>query len=140
MANAAAVSPPPRINGVLVQPMVPQGVELVIGARVDPLFGPMVVVGLGGILVEVLQDTALAPAPVTPTDALDMLRSLKGVKLLQGFRGMPAVDMPRLAEVISNVSRFAADQREVLAELDINPLICAGDRITAVDALIVPAG
>jgi len=140
MANAALVSPPPRINGVLVQPMVPQGVELVIGARVDPLFGPMVVVGLGGILVEVLQDTALAPAPVTPADALEMLRSLKGVKLLQGFRGMPAVDMQRLAEVISNVSRFAADQREVLSELDVNPLICAGDRITAVDALIVPEG
>lgn len=140
MANAAAVSPPPRINGVLVQPMVPQGVELVIGARVDPLFGPMVVVGLGGILVEVLQDTALAPAPVTQPEALDMLRALKGTKLLQGFRGMQAVDMQRLAAVISNVSRFAADQRDVLAELDINPLICAGDRITAVDALIVPAG
>ena len=139
MANAAAVSPPPLVNGVLVQPMVPQGVELVIGARIDPLFGPMVVVGLGGILVEVLQDTALAPAPVTQADALAMLRSLKGVKLLQGFRGMPAVDMDRLATVIGNVSRFAADQRDVIAELDINPLICAGEKITAVDALIVPA-
>ncbi len=139
MANAEAVSPPPRINGVLVQPMVPQGVELVIGARVDPLFGPMVVVGLGGILVEVLQDTALSPAPVTPADALEMLRSLKGVKLLQGFRGMPAVDMNRLAGVISNVSRFAADQRDVIAELDVNPLICIGETVTAVDALIIPA-
>ncbi len=139
MANADAVSPPPRINGVLVQPMVPQGVEMVVGARIDPLFGPMVVVGLGGILVEVLQDTALAPAPVTPADALAMLHALKGVKLLQGFRGMPSVDMPRLAEVISNVSRFAADQRTAIAELDVNPLICAGDRIVAVDALIVPA-
>lgn len=137
MASAAAVSPPARVNGVLVQPMVPQGVEVVIGARIDPLFGPMVVVGLGGILVEVLQDTALAPAPVTPADALAMLRSLKGAKLLQGFRGMPPVDMQRLAGVISNVSRFAADQREVIAELDLNPLICAGERIVAVDALIV---
>ena len=69
MANAGKVSPPPRINGVLVQPMVPQGVEMVIGARIDPLFGPLIVVGLGGILVELLKDTALSPAPVTPAAA-----------------------------------------------------------------------
>ncbi|MGE0415904.1 MAG: acetate--CoA ligase family protein [Acetobacteraceae bacterium] len=140
MANAAKVSPPPKINGVLVQPMVPQGVEIVVGARNDPLFGPLIVVGLGGILVEVLKDTALAPAPVTPHEAMGMLRSLKGVKLLDGFRGMPGVDLQRLAEVISRVSRFAADHRDSVAELDVNPLICAGDRITAVDALIVPLG
>ena len=138
MAAADRVSPPPRINGVLVQPMVPQGVEMVVGARNDPLFGPLIVMGLGGILVEVLKDTALAPAPVTPAEALGLLRQLKGVKLLEGFRGMAAVDMQRLAEVISNVSLFAADHRDSVAELDVNPLICAGDRITAVDALIVP--
>lgn len=138
MANASKVSPPPRINGVLVQPMVPQGIELVIGARNDPLFGPLVVVGLGGVLVEVLKDTAIAPAPVTAAEAEAMLRGLKGVKLLEGFRGMPAVDIGRLAQVVSDVSRFAADHRDSVAELDVNPLICAGDRITAVDALIVP--
>ncbi|MBN8926273.1 MAG: CoA-binding protein [Rhodospirillales bacterium 69-11] len=138
MANARKVSPPPAINGVLVQPMVPQGVEMVVGANVDPLFGPLIVVGLGGILVEVLQDSALAPAPVTPAEAAAMLRSLKGAKLLEGFRGMPAVDIPRLAQVIADVSRFAADHRDRIAELDVNPLICAGERITAVDALIVP--
>ena len=140
MANAHKVSPPPHINGVLVQPMVPQGVEIVIGATNDPLFGPMIVVGLGGVLVEVLKDSALAPAPVKATEAMDMLNSLKGVKLLQGFRGMAAVDMDKLAQVISDVSRFAADHRDSVAELDVNPLICAGDRITAVDALIVPIG
>jgi len=140
MANAHKVSPPPKINGVLVQPMVPQGVEIVVGATNDPLFGPMIVVGLGGVLVEVLKDTALAPAPVTATEAKDMLNSLKGVKLLQGFRGMAAVDMDKLAQVISDVSRFAADHRDSVAELDVNPLICAGDRITAVDALIIPKG
>jgi len=124
---------------VLVQPMVPQGVEIVIGARNDPLFGPLIVVGLGGILVEVLKDTALSPAPVTPLEAIALLRQLKGVKLLEGFRGTEAVNMDRLAEVISKVSRFAADHRDSVAELDVNPLICAGDRITAVDALIVPS-
>ena len=139
MANAHKVSPPPHINGVLVQPMVPQGVEIVIGARNDPLFGPLIVVGLGGILVEVLKDTALSPAPVTPYEAMALLRQLKGVKLLEGFRGTEAVNMDRLAEVISKVSRFAADHRDSVAELDVNPLICAGDRITAVDALIVPS-
>jgi acyl-CoA synthetase (NDP forming) len=139
MANARRVTPPPHINGVLVQPMVPQGVEMVVGARVDPLFGPLLVVGLGGILVEVLRDTALSPAPVTPDEAMDLLRQLKGVRLLEGFRGMAAVDMNRLADVISRVSCFVADHRDTVAELDVNPLICAGNRITAVDALIVPA-
>jgi acyl-CoA synthetase (NDP forming) len=139
MANAAKVSPPPRINGVLVQPMLPQGIEIVVGARNDPLFGPMVVVGLGGVLVEVLKDTALSPAPVTPLQAEGLLRHLKGAKLLEGFRGMPGADIGRLARVISDVSRFAADHRDTVAELDVNPLICAGDRVTAVDALIVVA-
>ena len=139
MANAEKVSPPPRVNGVLVQPMVPQGIEMVVGARNDPLFGPLIVVGLGGILVEVLKDTALSPAPVTPSEAEGLLRQLKGVKLLEGFRGMPAVDVKRLAQVISDVSRFAVDHRDSVAELDVNPLICAGGRITAVDALIVVA-
>jgi len=139
MANAERVSPPPRINGVLVQPMVAQGIEIVVGARNDPLFGPLIVVGLGGILVEVLKDTALAPAPVTPLQAEGLLRQLKGVKLLEGFRGMAPVDIPRLAGIISNVSRFAADHRDTVAELDVNPLICAGDHIIAVDALIVVA-
>ena len=139
MANARRVSPPPRIHGVLVQPMVPQGVEIVVGARIDKLFGPLVVVGLGGILVEVLQDTALAPAPVTHDDACALLSQLKGEKLLHGFRGTPAVDLDKLADVICRISRFAADHRDTIAELDVNPLICTGERIVAVDALIVPA-
>ncbi|MDE2581116.1 MAG: acetate--CoA ligase family protein, partial [Rhodospirillales bacterium] len=138
MARAAAVVPAPRVNGVLVQPMVPAGVELVVGARVDPLFGPLVVVGLGGILVEVLADTALALAPVSISEARAMLGRLRGARLLDGFRGAPAVDRTRLAEVIVAVSRFVADHRDAIAELDVNPLIGAGERIVAVDALIVP--
>lgn len=138
MARAGAVMPPPRVNGVLVQPMVPAGVELVVGARIDPLFGPLVVVGLGGVLVEVLADTALALAPVSVTEAEAMLGGLRGARLLDGFRGAPAVDRTRLAEVIAAVSRFAADHRDAIAELDVNPLIGAGERIVAVDALIVP--
>lgn len=137
LANAAKVTPPARINGVLVQPMVPQGVEIMVGARVDAQFGPLVVVGLGGIFVELLKDTAVRPAPVSPLQARAMLASLKGRALLDGFRGMQAVDQDRLANIIARVSELAADQSELLTELDVNPLICAGSNIMAVDALIV---
>ena len=101
IATAAALAPKPRVNGVLVQKMLPQGIEIVVGGRIDPMFGPLVVVGLGGILVEVLQDTVLAPAPVTQTEALALLARLKGARLLDGFRGMPAVDRGALAAVVS---------------------------------------
>ena len=138
MAKAESVNPAPRINGVLVQKMMPQGIEMVVGARIDPLFGPLVVVGLGGILVELLQDTVLAPAPVTHAEALGLLAQLKGARLLDGFRGLPAVDRNRLADVICRVAAFAADHRDAIAELDVNPLICTGGTITAADALIVP--
>jgi acyl-CoA synthetase (NDP forming) len=138
MAKAEAVVPRPHIHGILVQPMAPPGIELVVGARVDPLFGPLIVVGLGGILVELLKDTALAPAPVSPKQAIALLDQLKGARLLDGFRNLPRVDRGALADIICRVSEFAADQADIIAELDVNPLICSGARIIAVDALIVP--
>jgi acyl-CoA synthetase (NDP forming) len=137
MANAARVSPPPRVNGVLVQPMVPAGLEMVVGAWIDPLFGPMVVVGLGGILVELLRDSATALAPVGEEEARAMLRRLKGHRLLEGFRGSPPVDQNRLVDIVRRVSELATDGRDRIAEIDVNPLICAGGRQVAVDALIV---
>jgi acyl-CoA synthetase (NDP forming) len=137
---AGRVSPPPRLHGVLVQPMVPAGTEVMIGARIDPLFGPLVVVGLGGILVELLKDSSVALAPVSHGEALAMLARLKGAPLLRGFRGSEPVDEDALADVICRVSEFIADQREVVGELDLNPLICAGSRLVAVDALIVKRG
>jgi hypothetical protein len=108
-----------------------------VGARMDPLFGPLIVAGLGGIMVELLRDTATELAPVSRTQARAMLDKLKGKALLAGFRGSEPVDMDKLAEVICRLSEFAADQRGVVKELDVNPLICAGARIVAVDALIV---
>ncbi len=137
MAAAGHVLPAPRINGVLVQAMAPAGVELIVGARMDPLFGPLIVVGSGGVLVELLKDTAIAPAPVTPDEALAMLAQLKGAALLDGFRGAAPVDRIKLADAISRISELIADQAELIAELDINPLICTSDTIVAVDALIV---
>jgi len=139
MATAQAIEPAPRIEGVLVQPMIARGTEIVIGARVDPLFGPLVLVGLGGILVELLRDSVVELAPVSLPTARAMLERLKGYKLLTGFRGGAAVDLERLAEAICRVSELASDQRERIAEVDVNPLICFPDRAVAVDALIVKA-
>jgi acetyl-CoA synthetase len=119
--------------------MVAQGVEIVVGGRVDPQFGPLVVVGLGGVLVEVLNDTALASAPIGPHEANALLHELRAFRLLQGYRGRPGVDLPLLCEIVCRASEFIADQRDLVSEFDLNPLICAGSNITAVDALVVRA-
>ena len=136
MASARAVRPPARLNGVLVQPMIPAGIEILVGARVDAQLGPLVVVGFGGVLVELLKDTAVALAPVTRGEAHAMLERLRGAALLKGFRGSLSVNRDVLAEVICRLSELAADQCARIAELDVNPLICAGNHIVAVDALI----
>ena len=137
MTNANKVSPKPRLNGVLVQPMVPAGTEVMVGARIDPLFGPLIVAGLGGILVELMKDTSLDLAPITRREAKAMLTRLKGKSALTGFRGSEPVDLDKLAEIIVRLSEFADDQKDIIAELDVNPLICSGGHIMAVDALIV---
>jgi acetyl-CoA synthetase len=140
MARAGAVTPPARINGVLVQPMIPPGVELMMGVVNDPAAGPMVAFGFGGVLVELLRDTALLPAPFSPAEAMLALRGLRGARLLDGFRGSGAVDVARLSDILARFSEFAADQAGLVAEVDVNPLICAGGRIVAVDALIARRG
>ena len=137
MANANKVSPKPRINGVLVQPMVPAGTEIMVGAKIDALFGPMLIVGLGGIMVELLKDATVALAPITVDEAKAMLGKLKGKAVLTGFRGSEPVDIDKLADVIVRLGEFISDQKDVVAELDVNPLICSGGKIMAVDALIV---
>ena len=136
MANALKVAPLEDINGVLVQQMIPKGLEMIVGARIDPMFGPLIVVGLGGILVELVKDSAVALAPVSAREASRLLEGLKGYRLLQGFRGSAPVDVDQLARIVSLVSEFAFDFRDQISELDINPLICTGDRIIGVDALI----
>jgi acetate---CoA ligase (ADP-forming) len=139
MANARAFAPHAAINGVLLQPMVPAGVEVVVGARVDPLLGSLIVAGFGGVLVELLRDSSIELAPINAAEGAAMLRRLKGAPLFDGFRGAPAVNLARLAETLVRVSEFAADQSDLIAELDINPIICAGEQMIAVDALIVRA-
>jgi acyl-CoA synthetase (NDP forming) len=123
------------LRGVLVQPMVP-GVEVIVGARVDPVVGPVVLVGSGGVLVELVQDSVAALAPVSAAEAKSMLARLKGYKLLTGFRGSAPVDLDALAEAVARVSEFAADCAGEIEELDVNPLRCSAHRVAAVDALI----
>ena len=139
LANARNFSREAKISGVLLQRMVPAGIEVVVGARIDPLIGPLIVVGFGGVLVELLRDSAVELAPINAGEAMRMLQRLKAAALFAGFRGGPAVDLDCLADLLVRVSELAADQQGLIAELDINPVICAGSTLTAVDALIVRA-
>lgn len=140
VANAAAAVPHARIDGVLVQPMLPAGTEIMIGGRIDPQFGPLIVVGLGGVMVELLQDTVASLAPVDMDEARDMLARIRGQRALAGFRGAKPVDLEVLAGIVCRVSEFLDDHRQRVAEIDINPLICVGSAVVAVDALLVVAG
>lgn len=127
----------PRLEGFLVQEMVSKGVEIIVGASVDPHFGPVVVVGHGGIFVELIADSVAAPAPITVRQAGRMVAALKGQKLFDGFRGSAPINRDALAHAISQISQFVADHATSISEVDVNPLICIGERVVAVDSLIV---
>ena len=127
-----------ELRGVLVQPMLP-GVEVIVGARVDPVVGPVLVVGSGGVLVELMQDSVAALAPVSAAEAKSMLARLKGYRLLTGYRGSAAVDLDALADAVARVSEIAADFAGEIAEMDVNPLRCGPRGVAAVDALITKA-
>ena len=123
LANAEAAHPGAAIQGVLVQQMAPPGVEIILGVTRDPDFGPMLMVGLGGIHVEVLRDVAFSPVPIGPDEAQALLGELKGGALLDGVRGAPPADRAALAELIAALSRFAADHADQIDEIDLNPVI-----------------
>ena len=116
---------------VLVQPWL-EGVEVAVGALSDPVFGPVVMAGMGGTLVELLEDVAFRLAPVTNEEAISMLEGLRGFPLLSGHRGAPAVNLDRLGELIAGVSRLAAEHPE-LSELDLNPVMATPTSAVAVD-------
>ena len=139
LADAAQAVPGARIDGVLVQAMARPGIEMILGVTRDPTFGPMLMVGMGGIHVEVLRDVAFSPVPIGREAALELLGGLKGSALLDGVRGAPPADRGALAEVIAALSRFAADHAELIEEIDLNPVIVhpEGQGLTVVDALIV---
>jgi acetyltransferase len=139
-ANAVTFAPGATISGVLVQEMVTGGVEVIVGVKVDPQVGPMLLFGLGGIQVEIHDDFALRHCPIDAAEAADMIAEVKGAKLLAGFRGLPHADVDALARTLAAVSQLAVALGRSLAELDINPLMVLpkGEGVKAVDALIVP--
>jgi acyl-CoA synthetase (NDP forming) len=136
MEGVRAHAPEARVAGVLVQRMEAPGVELILGARRDPQFGTMLLVGLGGVQAELWKDVALEVAPVSPERAEAMLRGLKSWPLLDGFRGAAPVDVKAVAAAISRFSAFAAACGERLEEAEINPLLCRPDGCVAVDGLM----
>ena len=139
MESVSSKRPDAKINGILTVPMLKSGVEMIIGVNNDPQFGPMVMVGMGGVFVELFKDVALYPAPISKAEALDMLRSLKSFKLLNGYRGGAKCDIDALCDTIVSIADFASANRDTLKELDINPLFVypEGEGVGVADALVV---
>jgi len=138
LSEIPAQVPGARIEGVLVTPMAGAGVELIVGTQRDAVLGPMVMVGLGGVLAEVMKDVKLALAPVSVETAEEMLRGLRGAAMLDGVRGAPPVDVRAAAEVVSRLSILAAANADGVESIEINPLLVREDGAVALDALIVP--
>ncbi len=127
-----------RFEGVAVQPMAKHGVELIVGTFRDERFGPMVMVGLGGVLVEVMKDTALALAPIGGREAAAMLARLRGAQILSGVRGQSKVDTDSIVSLLETVAGIAAAHPEI-AEMDLNPVVAYPDGVAILDARIVLA-
>ncbi|WP_460347380.1 acetate--CoA ligase family protein [Actinoallomurus acanthiterrae] len=124
-----------RLGGVLVQPMARGGVEVLCGIVQEPVFGPLVVFGLGGVATEVLGDRSARLTPLTDVDAAELIRSVRSAPLLLGYRGAPAVDTASLEETLLRLSRLADDHPQI-AEVDLNPIIARPDGVVAVDARV----
>ncbi|MCH7598657.1 MAG: acetate--CoA ligase family protein [Myxococcales bacterium] len=123
---------------VLVQQMIPQGTELILGIVNDPQFGPMITLGTGGIFVEVLADVSMLTTPTTPDAVRKALMRLRGAALLKGARGKPPADIDAIVNAVMGLSALAEDLGEFISEIDINPLVALPDQAVVVDALIIP--
>jgi acyl-CoA synthetase (NDP forming) len=125
------------MEGVLVQPMIRGGVEVMAGITLDPLFGPLIAFGLGGIHVEILGDVRFRVTPLTDRDAAEMVREIRGYRLLEGYRGHPRADIEAIQELLLRVSRLAEEAPEI-TELDLNPIfaLAPGEGCRIVDARI----
>lgn len=144
VARVKARAPRATIDGVLLSPMVRGGVEMILGVQDDAVFGPIVMLGLGGIFVEVLRDVTFRIAPFGVEEARRMIAELRGAAILEGARGQPPCDLDALAAALSRLSLFAAAKRGEFTSIDVNPLLVRpkGEGAAALDALIlaVPAG
>jgi acyl-CoA synthetase (NDP forming) len=128
--------PKAKIQGVSVQKMARPGIEVIVGMTKDAQFGPILMFGLGGILVEILKDVAFKIVPLTKRDAHEMIREIKGYPLLEGYRGQEPADIPFLEDLILKVSDFV-DNNPDIKELDINPIFAYKDKAVAVDARVI---
>jgi len=129
-------SPGARVDGVLVSKMAPPGLEVIVGMNRDPQFGPVILFGLGGIMVEMFQDVSLRLLPLTRDDAPAMIREIKGYGLIAGYRGQPPVDASALADCVLAVARMAEEHPEI-TEIDLNPVFAYPDGILVADARIL---
>ena len=136
VASAKQHVPNATIKGVAVQRMEPQGIEVIVGVTKDPQFGPVLMFGLGGVLVEVLKDVAFRVIPIEPRDARQIVEEIKGYPLLQGYRGQDPADLDKLHDLLLKVSAFVVAHPEI-AELDLNPVFAYKDGAIAVDARII---
>jgi acyl-CoA synthetase (NDP forming) len=136
MAAARGAAPDATIDGVSVQQMARPGIEVIVGVSTDPQFGPVIMFGLGGILVEVLKDVSFRIIPIASRDARQMIHEIKGFPLLEGYRGQDPADLAALESLLLRVSAFVEQQPEV-SELDLNPVFAYKDGALAVDARIV---
>jgi succinyl-CoA synthetase beta subunit len=136
LSRAAERAPRARIDGVLIAPMVQGGVETIIGIHMDPVFGAMVMFGLGGTAVELFKDVAFASAPLDSTQAMALVDAVRASALLKGWRGGPAYDTQALADALSRLSEFAVRHADHLAGIDINPFVVNPRGAVCLDALI----
>lgn len=127
------------IHGLTVQKMAPPGIEVIVGMSKDPQFGPVLMFGLGGILVELLKDVSFRIVPITKRDAAEMIREIKGYPLLEGYRGQEPANIDALQDIIVRVSQFVERTPEI-KELDLNPVFAYRDKAVSVDARIVLEG
>ena len=134
--SVTAHAPGARVDGIIVQPMAPPGVEVIIGMSKDATFGPVLMFGLGGILVEVLKDVAFRIVPLSQRDATEMIRDIKGFPLLAGHRGTAPADLEALQHILMKLSAFVAETPEV-KEIDLNPIYAYPQGALAVDARVV---
>ncbi len=138
MKSCSEKAPDARLSGVLLKPMLKPGVEMIIGVNNDKDFGPMIMIGMGGVFVELFKDVQLAPAPLSAKQAEKMIRSLKSFPLLNGYRGSAKCDVDALADLLVKISEMAAANKETLKELDINPVFVTEDGVAIADALLIP--
>ena len=134
--NVAIHAPGARVDGIIVQPMATPGVEVIVGMSKDATFGPVLMFGLGGILVEVLKDVTFRIVPLNKRDAAEMIRDIKGLQLLTGYRGAPPADLEALQDILMKLSAFVVDTPEVQA-IDLNPIYAYAQGALAVDARVV---